>query len=97
MKQIKMILLSLLCAFSTSLQTFAENVVISVGNDENVQREELIEMDLKTISDKLNLGSGDGLVVKNAFGQQVDYQITYDKKLLIDVAVRPCGEAKYFI
>jgi len=97
MKQIKMILLSLLCAFSTSLQTFAENVVISVGNDENVQREELIEVDLKTISDKLNLGSGDGLVVKNAFGQQVDYQITYDKKLLIDVAVRPCGEAKYYV
>ena len=62
-------------------------MVISVGNDENVQREGLIEVDLKP-SVTTEFGEVTDLLWKNAFGQQVDYQITYDKKSMIDVAVR---------
>ena len=72
-----------------------KTVTITVTNDENEQRQELVEIDLKTIVDKLALGEDDAFVVRNAFGQQVDYQVTYDGKLLIDVSVRPCGKAQF--
>ena len=74
-----------------------KNVTITVTNDENEQRQELVEIDLKTIVDKLTLGEDDAFVVRNAFGQQVDYQVTYDGKLLIDVSVRPCGKAQFTV
>lgn len=74
-----------------------KTVTITVTNDENEQRQELVEIDLKTIVDKLALGEDDAFVVRNAFGQQVDYQVTYDEKLLIDVSVRPCGKAQFTV
>ncbi len=74
-----------------------KTVTVTVTNDENEQRQELVEIDLKTIVDKLALGEDDAFVVRNAFGQQVDYQVTYDGKLLIDVSVRPCGKAQFTV
>lgn len=74
-----------------------KSVTITVTNDENEQRQELVEIDLKTIVDKLALGEDDAFVVRNAFGQQVDFQVTYDGKLLIDVSVRPCGKAQFTV
>ncbi|MBR6715736.1 MAG: DUF4861 domain-containing protein [Prevotella sp.] len=74
-----------------------KTVKITVTNDENEQRQELVEIDLKTVTDKLALGEDDAFVVRNAFGQQVDYQITHDGKLLIDMAVRPCGKALFTV
>ena len=74
-----------------------KTVTVTVTNDENEQRQELVEIDLKTILDKLALGEDDAFVVRNAFGQQVDYQVTYDGKLLIDVSVRPCGKAQFTV
>lgn len=74
-----------------------KTVTITVTNDENEQRQELVEIDLKTIVDKLALGEDDAFVVRNAFGQQVDYQVTYDGKLLIDASVRPCGKAQFTV
>jgi len=74
-----------------------KTVKITITNDENEQRQELVEIDLRTVTDKLALGEDDAFVVRNAFGQQVDYQITHDGKLLIDVAVRPCGKALFTV
>ena len=93
---IKSAILSLLLVLS--MNTWAGKIVtITVTNDENEQRQELVEIDLKTIVDKLALGEDDAFVVRNAFGQQVDYQVTYDGKLLIDVSVRPCGKAQFTV
>ena len=93
---IKSAILSLLLLLS--MNTWAgKTVTITVTNDENEQRQELVEIDLKTIVDKLALGEDDAFVVRNAFGQQVDYQVTYDGKLLIDVSVRPCGKAQFTV
>ena len=94
--KIKSAILSLLLLLS--MNTWAgKTVTITVTNDENEQRQELVEIDLKTIVDKLALGEDDAFVVRNAFGQQVDYQVTYDGKLLIDVSVRPCGKAQFTV
>ena len=73
------------------------DVTISVTNSTDVQRQELVEVDYATLSSKLNLASGDTIIVKNALGQQVAYQKTYDGKLLIDVAVRPKGTAQFTV
>lgn len=84
--------------FLIPMTTWAgKTVKITITNDENEQRQELVEIDLKTVTDKLALGEDDAFVVRNAFGQQVDYQITHDGKLLIDVAVRPCGKALFTV
>ncbi len=96
MKKIIYVFLLLWTSSLGKLQA-ANTVTITVINDENEQRQELIEVDLKTLTDKMGLADDDPFVVRNAFGQQVDYQVTYDGKLLIDVAVRPCGTAKYTI
>lgn len=94
--KIKSAILSLILMLP--MTSWAEKTVtITVTNDENEQRQELVEIDLKTIVDKLALGEDDAFVVRNAFGQQVDYQVTYDGKLLIDVSVRPCGKAQFTV
>lgn len=75
----------------------ADNLTVTVANSDNVQRQELIEVDAKAVYDKLGIKNGDKFVVKNALGQQVAYQITYDNKILIDAAVRPKGTAEFVI
>lgn len=94
----RMLRLLLLAALWMPLQMqAAKTVTITVLNNEDVQRQELVEIDFQPVAETLNLQADDGFVVKNAFGQQVDYQLTYDNHLLIDVAVRPHGTAKYTV
>lgn len=95
MKRISFIISLLLLVSMKSLA--GKTVTITITNEENEQRQELVEVDLKTVIDKLALGEDDAFVVRNAFGQQVDYQITYDGKLLFDASVRPCGTAKFTV
>ena len=93
----KMILTALVSWILSLSAGAASTVTITVENNEDVQRQELVEVDFKPIAEKLGLGENDGFVVRNAFGQQVDCQLTYDNHLLIDVAVRPHGTAKYTV
>lgn len=85
------------CMMLAPLSAVAENVSITVVNNGDVQRQEVVEFDAKTVYDKLGLKKGDAFIVKNALGQQVAYQITYDGKILIDAAVRPKGKAEFTI
>ena len=45
----------------------------------------------------MGISYGEPVIVKNALGQEVAYQITYDGNLLLVDAVRPCGQAVYTI
>lgn len=85
------------CFMLAPLSAGAENVSVTVTNSDDVQRQELVEIDAKAVYDKLGLKSGEAFIVKNALGQQVAYQVTYDGKLLIDAAVRPRGKAEFTI
>jgi len=87
----------LLLIHSLLLLAAPKECVVTIANEERVQRQELVEVDLNEIKNRLQLDEGQGIIVKNAFGQQVDYQITYDDKLIFDASVRPCGSAKYVI
>lgn len=81
----------------TPLHAKAANMTVSVSNNDKVQRQELVEVQMKDVYAKLGLKQGDKFIVKNALGQQVAYQITYDGKLLIEASVRPGGTAEFTI
>lgn len=91
-----------LCALAFSLilapvSVDAGDVTITVTNNSDVQRQELIEVPVNDIYAKLGIKKGEQFVVRNALGQQVAYQITYDGKLLVDASVRPEGTADFTI
>lgn len=86
-----------LCLMIAPISASADNVTVTVTNGENVQRQELVEIDLQNVYARLGLKNGETFIVKNALGQQVAYQITYDGKILIDAAVRPNGNAEFTI
>ena len=69
----------------------AGNVTVTVSNNSDVQRQELVEIPVGDVYARLGIKEGGAFIVKNALGQQVAYQITYDGKLLIDASVRPNG------
>ena len=84
-----------LCLLATSAG--AQNVKIIVNNDEKVQRQEVVEVCAKQLYQKMGISYGSPVIVKNALGQQVGYQLTYDSLLLVDASVRPCGTAEFSV
>ena len=84
-----------LCLLATSAG--AQNVKIIVSNDEKVQRQEVVEVCAKQLYQKMGISYGSPVIVKNALGQQVGYQLTHDSLLLVDASVRPCGTAEFTI
>ena len=81
------LLLSLLCA----------TISLIVKNTGDTQRQEVVEADLQTVCQQLGIGTDDPLIVKNAFGQEITYQKTYNGKLLLFVAVQPGSEAVFTV
>ena len=79
------------------VEMMAGTVKIKVSNEQNSQRQELVEVDAAAIRQKLGIGKEETFVVKNALGQEVGYQLTYDGRLLLDVSVRPCGTAVFTV
>lgn len=72
-------------------------VKIIVNNDEKVQRQEVVGVCAKDLYGKMGIAYGSPLTVRNALGQQVDYQLTHDSLLLVDASVRPCGKAEFAV
>lgn len=68
---------------------------VGVTNGTDRFRQEVVELDAKDVFARLGISGGRQFCVYNAVGQQVAYQITYDGKVLIDAAVRPCGTALF--
>ena len=92
----------LLCSMVLALcvlgvQAAVTGVYILVSNPSNNQRQELVEADHETICQQLGIESGEPFMVKNAFGQEMTYQKTYDGKLLLDVSVQPHSQASFTI
>lgn len=80
--------------FATSAMA---QVKIIVNNDEKVQRQEVVGVCAKDLYGKMGIAYGSPLTVRNALGQQVDYQLTHDSLLLVDASVRPCGKAEFTV
>ena len=76
---------------------WAADVTITVHNDTPTQRQELVEIDAGEVTRRLGVDNGTPFIVRNQMGQEETYQITHDGKLLIDAAVKPCGQTVFTV
>ena len=74
-----------------------DGLTLLVGNPGDSQRQEVVEADLKIVCQQLGIGDDESFLIKNAFGQEMTYQKTYDGKLLLDVSVQPHSQAAFTI
>ena len=86
----------------TALFCFACNdsrtVTVTVTNPLAMDRSiEMVEVSMETVTDRLGLADTAQIVVLNADGQQVPYQITYDGKVIFPAAIAAGGTATYTI
>lgn len=86
----------------TALFCFACNdsrtVTVTVTNPLAMERSnEMVEVSMETVTDRLGLADTAQIVVLNADGQQVPYQITYDGKVIFPAAIAAGGTATYTI
>ena len=86
----------------TALFCFACNdsrtVTVTVTNPLALERSnEMVEVSMETVTDRLGLADTAQIVVLNADGQQVPYQITYDGKVIFPAAIAAGGTATYTI
>ena len=86
----------------TALFCFACNdsrtVTVTVTNPLAMERSnEMVEVSMETVTDRLGLADTAQIVVFNADGQQVPYQITYDGKVIFPAAIAAGGTATYTI
>ena len=87
-------LLALLMACSPKQST---DFTITVSNDQAFDREELVEVPISAIADKVLLVDEEQYIILDTDGNQVPYQITYDDKLLFTATVQAKGETTYTI
>jgi len=86
----------------TALFCFACNdsrtVTVTVTNPLAMERSnEMVEVSMETVTDRLGLADTAQIVVLNADGQQVPYQITYDGKVIFPATIAAGGTATYTI
>lgn len=86
----------------TALFCFACNdsrtVTVTVTNPLAMERSnEMVEVSMETVTDRLGLADTAQIVVLNADGQQVPYQITYDGKVIFPAVIAAGGTATYTI
>lgn len=75
----------------------AQQVTLTVTNPGDQQRLEVVEADLQAINKLLGTTDDASLIVRNALGQEQQYQKSYDGKLLMYVSVQPHSKAEFTI
>lgn len=95
MKKLFLLALTALLCFACSESKI---LTVTVNNPLNVERSgEMAELPMDEISDRLDLADTAQIVVLDAEGRKVPYQITYDEKLIFPVHVAAQAEAVYTI
>ncbi len=75
----------------------AKDIKIKVSNNIELQRHELVELSINDIYRAMETQNGTSIIVKNAIGQQQDYQICNGGKLIFEANVRPHSSSYYTI
>lgn len=76
----------------------SKTVTVTVANPTALERNaEMVEVSMSDVSAKLQLADTAQIVVLDADGQQVPYQITYDEKVIFPATVKANGTASYTI
>ena len=75
-----------------------QDVKVEVYNPaEEARVNEMVEVDFPTIAQRLSLADDAKVVVLDAAGEQVPYQITYDGKLIFQTTVEPGSRMEYTV
>ncbi len=91
-------LLTLLLLITACEQTKSTDFIVTVSNDQTFDRmEELIEVPITDVAQKVQLIDDEQYIILDAEGNQVPYQISFDDKLLFPVSVKAKGKATYTI
>lgn len=95
----KKILFLMIAVFAGLSCTESKTVVtVTVDNSAALERNgELVEVAMSEVSGKLKLADTTQIIVVDADGKQVPYQITYDEKVIFPVNVSANGSATYTI
>lgn len=76
----------------------SKTLTVTVTNPLAMERSnEMVEVSMETVTNRLGLADTAQIVVLNADGQQVPYQITYDDKVIFPATVAANGIATYTI
>lgn len=95
MKKILFLMAATFAAFSC---TDSKTVTVTVANPTALKRSgEMVEVAMSEVSGKLQLADTAQIIVVDADGKQVPYQITYDEKVIFPVSVGAGGSATYTI
>ncbi|WP_321334090.1 DUF4861 domain-containing protein [uncultured Bacteroides sp.] len=88
----------LMVAFVIASCAESKTVTVTVTNPTSFDRNnEMVEVSMSEVSNKLKLADTAQVVVLNVDGQQVPYQITSDEKLIFQADVKASGVATYAI
>ena len=76
----------------------SKTLTVTVTNPLAMERSnEMVEVSMETVTNRLGLADTAQIVVLNADGQQVPYQITYDGKVIFPAAIAAGSTATYTI
>lgn len=96
--QMKKLLLLCMTALFCFACSDSKIVTVTVTNPLAMERSnEMVELSMASISDRLGLADTAQIVVLDADGKQVPYQITYDEKVIFPAVVAANGTAAYTI
>lgn len=95
MKKILFLIAAAFVAFSC---TESKTVTVTVANSTALERNgEMVEIAMSEVSGKLQLADTAQIIVVDADGKQVPYQITYDEKVIFPANVAANGSVTYTI
>lgn len=97
MKKVFCLLLVLNVAMPLLPSAEAQEVLITIANPSELQRQDVVEADLATVCQLLGVSVDEPLTVRNMLRQEVACQKSYDGKLLFSVSMQPGGRAVYTV
>lgn len=96
MKKLSLLMAAALLCFACN--NTKDAITVNISNTLHMERAgEMVEVSMDEVVKQLNLADTAQIVVLDADGQQVPYQITHNDKLIFAVSVASKGEAVYTI
>ena len=77
------------------LLAIVASLTLEVANPSAEYREQIVEIPVDSVLQRLGLTTTDSLRVRDAAGLDVPFQKTFDGKLLVEAAVRKGGVARF--
>ncbi|WP_018462596.1 glycoside hydrolase family 88 protein [Segatella paludivivens] len=85
------------CEYVKYIGKGLQRISFNVHNGLDFQVQRLAEVSLDSVFAGLGCGNEDDIIVRDAHGNEIEYQKSYNGKLLVDASVRPNGNAVFYV